>query len=288
MDVASINSGLSKVWQLDSNLLLTEKYMKSLVKFVLGYLRRKVSFVKRYVLFVLDYKKFRKLSLIDYRFDVRWENRYPCLYDNTGTTGYDRHYVLHTAWAARILAEAKPSVHVDISSSLYFCAIASAFVSIKFYDYRPAELGLNNLVSGSCDLLSLPFPDCSIESLSCMHVIEHVGLGRYGERMNSNGDMDAIAELKRVLAANGMLLFVVPVGQPTVMYNAHRIYSYEQVMSFFKGFELMELALIPDSEEDGTLIRNADPDAIKSQKYACGCFLFRKQAVPDGKAAYVG
>jgi ubiquinone/menaquinone biosynthesis C-methylase UbiE len=132
-------------------------------------------------------------------------------------------------------------LHIDISSALYFCAIVSAFVPIKFYDYRPANLQLSNLSTDSADLTCLPFNDASIESISCMHVVEHIGLGRYGDLLDPNGDLKAISELKRVLSTNGNLLFVVPVGgTPRIMFNAHRIYSYGQVISYFQDFELIE------------------------------------------------
>ena len=52
-----------------------------------------------------------------------------------------------------------------------------------------------------------------------MHVIEHIGLGRYGDEMDPDGDLKAIDELKRVLSRKGDLLFVVPVGKPKIMYN---------------------------------------------------------------------
>jgi hypothetical protein len=68
-----------------------------------------------------------------------------------------------------------------------------------------------------------------------MHVVEHVGLGSYGDSLDPNGDLKAMSELKRVLSINGNLLFVVPVGKPRVMFNAHRIYSYEQIIECFKG-----------------------------------------------------
>ena len=137
------------------------------------------------------------------RFAATWGDRFPCLDDRTGTTGFDRHYVFHPAWAARILAQTRPVEHVDISSALIFPVLVSAFIPVKFYDYRPADLQLNNLTSEHADLLALPFPDGSIPSLSCMHVVEHVGLGRYGDPPDPDGDLKAIAELKRVVARGG-------------------------------------------------------------------------------------
>jgi hypothetical protein len=226
--------------------------------------------------FARRFLEFKRLSARSPRFNLRWRDRYPCLNDNTNSTNFDRHYIYHPAWAARVLARIKPSLHVDISSTLHFCTCLSAFIPVKFYDYRPADLQLSNLTSESADLLALPFADSSIESLSCMHVVEHIGLGRYGDRLDPDGDLKATSELKRVLARAGNLLFVVPIGKPRIMFNAHRIYSYEQIATYFSGLELKEFALIPDDPREGGLIYDATKEEADKQTYGCGCFWFRK------------
>jgi SAM-dependent methyltransferase len=234
--------------------------------------------LKAFVSYLLQWCKFKKLSRnSSKRFSLSWKNRFPCLNDNTETTSFDRHYVYHQAWAARILASNKPEFHVDISSMLFFCSLVSAFIPMKFFDYRPPDLVLDNLECGHADLLSLPFPDESISSLSCMHVIEHVGLGRYGDSLDPDGDLKAMSELKRVLAPGGNLFFVVPIGGVSkIMFNAHRIYSYQQVLDCFPGLELKEFALVPDDPADGGLIINATREMLDAQNYGCGCFLFAK------------
>lgn len=213
------------------------------------------------------------------RFAMRWTERWLCLGDATSVTGFDRHYVFHTAWAIRVLAESRPAEHVDISSSLYFVTSASAFVPIRFYDYRPAQLALSGLTCGHADLTRLDFADGSIVSLSCMHVVEHVGLARYGDRLDYDGDLKAVAELCRVVAVGGQLLFVVPIGgESRIQFNAHRIYTYNQVLGMFGNFELVEFALIPDDGSSLGLVRHADAALADAQRYSCGCFWLRKVA----------
>jgi SAM-dependent methyltransferase len=218
-----------------------------------------------------DWARFRSRN--DRRFSVRMADVYPCLNDRSSTTPFDQHYTYHPAWAARVLAQTKPALHIDISSIISFAAVVSAFIPVKFYDYRPAELNLGGLTSGSADLKQLPFETNSILSLSCMHTIEHVGLGRYGDAIDSQGDISSIRELVRVLAPGGSLLFVTPVGKPKIEYNAHRIYSYEQIIDYFAGLQLEEFSLIPDA---GGLITDADPALVAQQQYGCGCFWFKK------------
>lgn len=231
----------------------------------------------KYLFFFKDFWSFKILQSGKCRFSQYWSERYPCLNDKTDDTYFDKHYIYHPAWASRKLAEIKPDHHVDISSSLSFSTIVSAFVAVKYFDCRPAHIPLSNFESGYADLMALPFAASSITSISCMHVIEHVGLGRYGGRLDPDGDLKAIAELKRVLATNGNLLIVVPIGgTPKIQFNAHRIYNYAQIAEYFSDLELIEFALITDDPVTGTLINNASKELADAQKYGCGCFWFRK------------
>ena len=225
----------------------------------------------RFFEYLGELSKFKKKN--DQRFSVHTKDIYPCLKDKITKTPFDHHYIYHPAWAARVLAQTRPAYHVDISSILTFGTIVSAFVPVKFYDYRPADLKLNNLESGFADLKQLNFSDNSIPSLSCMHTIEHIGLGRYGDEIDPQGDIKSISELKRVLQPGGDLLFVTPVGRSRIEFNAHRIYSYEQIIEYFSPLTLKEFSLIPDA---GGIISNADPALVKDQDYGCGCFWFKK------------
>ncbi len=203
---------------------------------------------------------------------------YPILGDNTGKTIFDRHYIYHVAWAARKLREINPKFHVDISSTLYFSSIVSAFIPVKFYDYRPACLYISDFDSGFADLTKLNFKTDSINCLSCMHTIEHIGLGRYGDEIDPFGDIKAIKEIKRVLSPGGNLLLVVPVGsEEIVMFNAHRIYTVSKILDLFKDFKLKEFTLIPEKSEDGGLVKNPSRKLISRQRYGCGCFWFQKR-----------
>jgi SAM-dependent methyltransferase len=221
-----------------------------------------------------DYFSF--YSQKDNRFTIKISDFYPQIKDKTIQTGFDRHYVYHTSWAARKVQEFNPSVHIDISSSLYFSGIVSAFVPVDFYDYRPAQLKLTNLQSKHADLMKLPFENNSIQSLSCMHTIEHIGLGRYGDPIDSQGDIKACKELSRVLDTNGQLIFVTPVGKPKIEFNAHRIYSFQQVLDLFPDLTLTEFTIVTDTQEQGDFIEDANPDIVSNQNYACGCFIFTK------------
>lgn len=223
-----------------------------------------------------EYQAFINSNQKEKRFEENNTTLYPCFDDKTSDTPFEPHYTYHPAWAARILAQNKTQKHVDISSSLRFCTMISAFVPTEFYDFRPANIKLSNLNCHSANLLALPFESNSITSLSCMHTIEHIGLGRYGDDIDYNGDLKAIAELTRVLAPGGNLLIVVPIGKPKIEYNAHRIYSYQQLVSYFGTLQLKEFSLVPDDFEQFGLVSNASEELANQQHWGCGCFWFTK------------
>ena len=240
---------------------------------MINYIKKKRSERWNLIKFKESFDKFNQLDTVR-KLSNNWVNKYPCLNDNTGATPFDAHYIYHPAWAARIIKEINPETHIDISSTLHFCTILSAFVKTEFYDYRPATLTLSNLKSSSADLTNLFFESNSVESISCMHTIEHIGLGRYGDLLDPEGDFKAIAELKRVIKKGGNLLLVVPLGIPRIQFNAHRVYSFELINDLFQDFEMNNFSLVTDENH---FIEIADPALVKQQIYGCGCFWYIKK-----------
>lgn len=228
-----------------------------------------------------SFNEIKKLeSKTNKRFSLSISEMIPVLDEDTLNTEFDRHYIYHPAWAIRKVKEINPSEHIDISSTLHFCSMLSAFYKVKFYDYRPVNLVLSQLECGYQDLTCLSFENNSIHSLSCMHTVEHIGLGRYGDKIDYDGDLKAMKELTRVLAIKGNLLFVVPIGGiASIQFNAHRIYTKDLIISHFidLGLSLKEFVLIPENEKDGALLINPYDQLIKTQSYGCGCFWFTKE-----------
>lgn len=227
--------------------------------------------------FRVEFEQFSALhGASSQRLPLKWEDRYPCLNDRGAGGAFDRHYVFHTAWAARVLGKTRPFEHVDIGSWIPFVTNLSAFIPVRSYDFNRLNISVPGLETGEANLLSLPFESNSISSLSCMHVLEHVGLGRYGDPWDADGDLRAMKELARVLAVGGNLLVVFPMGRARIEYNAHRIYDLESAHRLFEGLKVQEFVLIPDDPLPSGWIENPSAFFVASQSYACGCFLLTK------------
>ncbi len=204
---------------------------------------------------------------------LRIRDSQPCLGDWTSNTPFDPHYFYQGAWLARRLALAQPDLHVDISSSVLSIGVLSAAVPTVFLDYRPLKAPLANLASVVGDLRELPFADGAIHSLSCLHVVEHIGLGRYGDRIDPEGSRDGVIELGRVLAPGGDLYVSAPVGRERVCFNAHRVFAPDRIPRWLSHLRLLEFSWVDDA---GQLREEGVPQHAHGAEYACGLYRFRK------------
>lgn len=204
---------------------------------------------------------------------LAWADSYPCLSDRVQATPFDPHYFFQAAWLARRLHEVRPSMHVDVGSSAMMINVLSATVKTVFVDYRPLRACLSNLSSLAGDIVRLPFKDSSVASLSCLHVIEHVGLGRYGDPINPAGSRLAAAELQRVVQPGGRLFLSAPVGRERVCFNAHRVHVPNTIRSYFPALRLDAFSLVDDA---GQFQERVSPEAAARLEYGCGLFEFVK------------
>jgi SAM-dependent methyltransferase len=169
---------------------------------------------------------------------------YPCLGDNLPTTPVDPYYFYQDTWAAKKIFTCRPKSVVDVGSTVLYAGIVSQFVPTTFVDIRPPNLQMSglNVVPGS--ILNLPFESGSQEFITSLCVIEHIGLGRYGDPIDPDGTRKACAELDRVLAPSGSLVLSVPLGPPCIAFNAHRIFSREQILSYFPSYQVLDEAYL--------------------------------------------
>jgi len=184
-------------------------------------------------------------------------NLQPFLDEKISRTIIDKYYFYQDTWAARTIFEIHPSRLLDIGSTALLVGILSQFVPTLSMDVRPLPVSLPGLGCISGSLTELPFESRSIELLCTMCVIEHIGLGRYGDKLDARGSIKAINEISRVIAPGGAVLFSVPVSHTIqVDFNAHRIFTKQSVLDLFKGFELQdELFLFPDPGRESDIAR---------------------------------
>ena len=69
---------------------------------------------------------------------------------------------------------------------------------------------------------------------------EHDGLGRYGDPINPNGDIEAMQIAKKIIKKNGLLFLAVPIGLDCLAWNAHRIYGEIRLPMLLEGWEILD------------------------------------------------
>lgn len=220
--------------------------------------------------FLTELHRFRKLAPQEV---VSWSDTYPCLLDRIRETPFDPHYFYQGAWLARRLQEASTSFHVDVGSSVMMVNVLSAMVKTIFLDYRPLRVSVPHLHPVAGNLTRLPFADASVPSLSCLHVIEHVGLGRYGDPLDPQGGQLAAENLQRVVQPGGRLFLSTPVGRERVCFNAHRVYRPKTITALFSALRLESFSLVDD---DGRYLERAGIECADGLEYGCGMFEFVK------------
>lgn len=223
--------------------------------------------IRRLPRYVRDWQTFVR----DGRARLRLDDAFPCLTDAKKETPFDAHYLYQGAWLARHLARLRPVSHVDVGSDVDVVSVLSAFVPVRFIDYRPLKVSLPGLTCDEGDILQLPLASGSAPSVSCLHVIEHVGLGRYGDSIDPDGSVKAAGELRRVVAPGGSLFVTVPVGRARVCFNAHRVFAPATVVDMFWPLSLVEFSYVDDR---AAFHESVALEAAAGCEYGCGMFRF--------------
>ncbi|MDX1697199.1 MAG: DUF268 domain-containing protein [Thiohalobacterales bacterium] len=187
------------------------------------------------------------------------------------------HYFHQDLLVARRIHDKNPLKHVDVGSRIDgFVAHVAAFREIEVLDIRPLDSGIHNIKFKQADLMSPP-PDMEsyCDSLSCLHAIEHFGLGRYGDPIDFEGHIKGLDSLHRILKPGGTLYLSCPIGPQRIEFNAHRVFSLNYLLSLFDGkFRVLNFSFVDDS---GDLHENvALADEQLENNYGCtyGCGIF--------------
>lgn len=180
-----------------------------------------------------------------------WGKELPILNEWSDSSGGIGHYFLQDLTVARWIREAQPTRHVDVGSRIDgFIGHLAVFREVEVIDIRPAPGEVKGIVFHQLNMMEdLPerWLGCT-DSLSCLHTIEHFGLGRYGDPIDPDGHLKGLEQLKSMVAQGGRLYLSTPIGPQRIEFNAHRIFSAATVLGWFAdGWEIERFAVIDDA-----------------------------------------
>ncbi len=204
---------------------------------------------------------------------------YPYLSDKHAQSGSAKGAYFHQdLLVARRIFENAPADHLDVGSRIDgFVAHVASFRTIKVMDIRPQTTSVRNIEFIQADLMEPITGDllecCS--SLSCLHTIEHFGLGRYGDKIDYDGYLRGLDNLYRLLKKGGTFYFSCPIGPLTIEFNGKRILSVEYLLELFdQKYRIDHFSFVDDH---GDLHENAELTAASiSDNFGCkdGCGIF--------------
>jgi hypothetical protein len=230
-----------------------------------------------------DLRRFRRVARAHPDWSrIEWK---PKTLDRLDDAGVMRGAYFHQdLLVARRIFEAEPRRHLDVGSRVDgFVAHVASFRRIEIVDIRPLRSTVPEISFLRADVMK---PDSAGEaicdSLSCLHVLEHFGLGRYGDPIDVMGYEKGFATLDRMLAPGGTLYLSVPIGRQAVLFNAHRRFHTTTILEMAEGsLDLRRFDFVDDA---GDLHRDVDLDrprrdpTLGCRREGCGIFEFRKRS----------
>lgn len=194
--------------------------------------------------------------------------------------GFAKGMYFHTdLLVARKIYKHNPKRHLDIGSRTDgFVAHIASFREIEVVDIRQMPKSEHKNIKFIQADLQKPQRLGKTDSLSCLSVIEHFGLGRYSDEIDLNGDVRGLENIINLVNKGGRIYISIPISyEDEVHFNAHRLYSPLTILNFDiikKNLNLIEFNCVDD---EGRLHVNVDLNNInQSINFGCGIYIFEK------------
>ena len=226
---------------------------------------------KGFLKFLVDKRKFKKTNELPL-------SNYPILTDFKDSAGVmSGHYFHQDLAVAQKIFEARPKRHVDVGSRIDgFVAHVAAFRAIEIIDIRVVNSKVPNISFVQGDLMKPS--EIRSDSLSCLHTIEHLGLGRYGDSIDPQGHLKGFENLVDMLEKGGSLYISFPIGSDErVEFNAHRVFNPLSILGW-KGSESLSLRDFAYVDDSGDIHKDTSPQVAADERliYGCGIYTFEK------------
>lgn len=240
-----------------------------------------LKYIKLMPAFLREYVKLKEQAKLTNQ-DFPFAQHHPCFADRLQESGTAfGHYFHQDLLIARKIFKNNPVRHVDVGSRMDgFISHVASFREIEFFDIRNLSHPVDNIKFVQADLMDHNFNLIDYcDSLSCLHALEHFGLGRYGDRLDYQGHLLGWNNLYKILKKDGKLYFSVPIGEQRIEFNAHRVFSIDYLLKMIEGrYKIDSFSYVNDA---GNLIKNAEinEDSIRTNfscHYGCGIFELTK------------
>jgi len=207
---------------------------------------------------------------------------FPYYEDKKENAGYlEFHYFYQDLYVAQLICQNNPTRHIDIGSRVPgFVAHVAAYREIEIYDIRPLNNPIPNVKFKQFDLMQFNEKDAeSTDSISCLHALEHFGLGRYGDPICYDGYLFGFINIHKMLKINGKFYFSVPMGKQRIEFHAHRVFSLRYLMELITPYYSVEsFSYIDDNNVfyENVIISEENVENNYGCNYGCAIFELKK------------
>lgn len=228
-----------------------------------------------------DFKVFKKKLGKNSEFPL-YKN-YPCLNDRNDSAGFVKSpYFSQDIFVAKKIFHNHPIKHVDIGSRIDgFVAHVAIFREVEVFDIRPMDYTIPNIVFKQADITDetrIPANYC--DSISCLHALEHFGLGRYGDIIDPDGHTKGFNNITKILKPGGTFYFSVPMGIQRIEFNAHRIFGMPYLMKMVStNYDIVSFAYIDDNCIMHTNAKLTEESISSSFGCNHGCAIFELKKI---------
>ena len=223
----------------------------------------------------------RQAKQSEFRFPIT--SLRPCYSDRTDDAGsLPLHYFFQDLFVAQRIFKNAPLRHVDIGSRIDgFVAHLASFRSVEVFDIRPLEVNIPNVTFKQLDIMDCTcIKENSIPSVSCLHALEHFGLGRYGDPINFEGFDIGFKNITSLLESSGKFYFSVPIGLQRIEFHAHRVFSLSLLIEMISPFYTIDMFSYVDDQNNFHPNEQLTDELIKNNchcRYGCGIFELTKK-----------
>lgn len=221
--------------------------------------------------YFLDLIKYKKLNgKVNYIFPVLGE-------DKKKSGQITNHYFYQDLLVASYIFKNKPTKHIDIGSRIDgFVANVASFRKIEVFDLRINKLNFKNIKFRMLNLNKINKKLYNYtDSISCLHTIEHFGLGRYGDKIDPDSYKKGFNNLIKMLKPNGLLYISFPISEKNATYfNLERRFNPKDILGWTKELVLLNFDYIDDKQR-----LNLNINLLNFKKNiinGCGIYVFKK------------
>lgn len=209
-------------------------------------------------------------------------NIYSDFYESAGIAS--GHYFHQDLYMASKIFQAQPQVHYDIGSRIDgFVAHLAVFTKVTVFDIRLMHTSAKNIEFHQLDVMDrlqvMELP--RVSSLSCLHTVEHFGLGRYKDPVDFDGWINGLRNMTSLLLPGGIFYFSTPVSsRQRIEFNAHRVFNPVFLTNILlQDFDVVEMSIVRDSGEIEMEVDFLSQEFISDfdDVYACGMWVLKKK-----------